>query len=267
MDAHEDLPPAGKAVLEIKDLNKSFGGLRAVWHFDLSLREGEIKGLIGPNGAGKSTVFNLVSGVYKPDGGCVTFLNEDITNRSPDQVAGRGIARTFQTVKVLADVTVLDTMKTACFLVTHYNALDALFQTGRYRRQEQELEEKALSYLRLLGIDHLYDQRVSELAYGIQRKVSIARSLTLSPRVLLLDEPMCGLNHTEKDELIETVLRLKDAFGLSIILVEHDMKVIMGICESVVVMNQGTVIAEGSGLEIRKNPEVIEAYLGTGATS
>ena len=261
MTSDEGRPRDG--ILKLQRLSKSFGGLKAVMDFSMSLEEGEIKGLIGPNGAGKSTVFNLVSGLYRADAGRVVFNGEDITNRSPDQIVKRGIARTFQIVKVLEDTSVLETMKTAFFLVSGYNAMDALLQTKRYRRQEKSLEEQAITYLELLGVDHLRHQKVNELPYGLQRKVSIARSLTLSPKILLLDEPMGGLNHAEKEELMEIILRLQEKFGLSIILVEHDMKVIMDICESIVVMNQGAVIAEGNSKEIRNNLQVIEAYLGT----
>ena len=251
-------------ILQVKKLDKNFGGLKAVQEFDLDLRQGEIKGLIGPNGAGKSTVFNMISGLHKPNAGTVLFQNEDITGRSPDQIAKRGIARTFQIVKLLQGISVIETMKTAFFLSAGHTVFDALFQTRRYQRREKWMEEQALAYLALLGVDHLKNHKTNELSYGLQRKVSIARTLTLSPSVLLLDEPTCGLNHAEKDELIESILHIKDKFELSIILVEHDMQVIMNICDSILVMNQGTAIAEGTSNEIRNNPHVIEAYLGTG---
>ncbi len=265
MTGDQSLPVKGQAILQISRLCKNFGGLRAVHNFSLSLGRGELKGLIGPNGAGKSTVFNLVSGLYKPNAGQVSLGGEDITGLTPDRIVKRGMARTFQTVKVLENTSVLETLKTAFFLRAGYNALDALFLTGRYRRREKELEEGALEYLALLGVDHLKDKIVTELAYGLQRKVSIARALVLSPKVVLLDEPMCGLNNIEKDELTQIVVRLREEFGLSIILVEHDMKVIMNLCDSIVVMNQGEVIVEGTSEEIRHNPQVIEAYLGSEA--
>lgn len=253
-------------ILRLRELSKRFGGLEAVSRFSLLLKEGELKGLIGPNGAGKSTVFNLISGLYKPDGGEVIFKGENITGKSPDRVFRRGIARTFQTVKLMEHVTVLETIKTGLFLRKGYGFFDVVLQTSRYKSQERELQEKAVDSLSLLGVSHLKGKFGNELPYGLQRKVSIARALALSPEVLLLDEPTSGLNDAETNELAEIILRLKEKFGLSIILVEHDMKVVMKVCENIVVMNEGTVIAEGSSQEIQNNPRVKEAYLGTGVS-
>ena len=249
-------------VLEINGLCKNFGGLHAVSDFSMSLARGELKGLIGPNGAGKSTVFNLISGLYKPTRGQIILENRDITGLSADRIVRLGVARTFQNVKIFEHTTVLETMLTAFFLVYQYNILDALFLTRRYFTQEKELTERATYYLSLLGVDHLKDKNGNELSYGLQRKVDIARTLCLNPKVLLLDEPMAGLNSSEKDELIDIILRLREEFNLSIILIEHDMRIIMNVCESIVAMNQGTCIAEGTAAEIRQNPEVISAYLG-----
>jgi len=249
-------------ILQLIQLKKHFGGLKAVSDFSMNLRSGELKGLIGPNGAGKSTVFNLISGLHKPSDGRVMLDTEDITGRKPDYVAGKRVARTFQTVKLLANRSVLETMMTAFFAAYDYNLLSAIFQTRRYRRQEKELEQQALQYLAKLGIAHLKDEYSDELPYGLQRKVSIAAALCLNPRVLLLDEPMAGLTHPEKAELSDIVLKLRQEYHLSIILVEHDMKVIMNLCDSIAVMNNGTLIAEGSSEEIRHDPEVIRAYLG-----
>ena len=249
-------------ILQLIGLEKYFGGLKAVTDFSLKLRLGELKGLIGPNGAGKSTVFNLISGLHKPTGGQVLLDGQDITGRRPDFIAGRKIARTFQTVKLLVNRSVLETMMTAFFAAYRYNALSAILQTRRYRQQENELEQQALQYLAKLGVDHLKDEYSDELPYGLQRKVSIAAALCLSPRVLLLDEPMAGLTHPEKAELSDIVLKLRQDLQLSIILVEHDMKVIMNLCDSIAVMNNGKLIAEGSSEEIRHDPEVIRAYLG-----
>ncbi|MGB9438268.1 MAG: ABC transporter ATP-binding protein [Desulfobacterales bacterium] len=249
-------------ILQLIQLEKYFGGLKAVSGFSLNLKSGELKGLIGPNGAGKSTVFNLISGLYRPTGGRVLLDSEDITGRKPDFVAGKRVARTFQTVKLLANRSVLETMMTAFFAAYDYNLLSAILQTRRYRRQEKELEQQAIQYLAKLGVDHLKDEYSDELPYGLQRKVSIAAALCLNPRVLMLDEPMAGLTHPEKDELSDIVLKLRQEYQLSIILVEHDMKVIMNLCDSIAVMNNGTLIAEGSSEEIRHDPEVIRAYLG-----
>lgn len=249
-------------ILQLIKLKKYFGGLKAVSDFSMNLRSGELKGLIGPNGAGKSTVFNLISGLHRLTDGRVLLENEDITGRKPDYIAGRKVARTFQTVKLLANHSVLETMMTAFFPVYDYNVLSAILRTRRYRRQEQELEQQALHYLAKLGVDHLKDEYSDELPYGLQRKVSIAAALCLNPRVLLLDEPMAGLTHPEKSELSDILLKLREELHLSIILVEHDMKVIMNLCDSIAVMNNGGLIAEGSSEEIRSNPEVIRAYLG-----
>ncbi len=249
-------------ILQLIKLKKYFGGLRAVSDFSMNLRLGELKGLIGPNGAGKSTVFNLISGLYKPTAGQVLLEGEDITGRRPDFIVGKRVARTFQTVKLLANRSVLETMMTSFFLAYDYNALSAVLQTYRYRRQEKELEQQAVQYLAKLGVDHLKDEYSDELPYGLQRKVSIAAALCLNPRVLLLDEPMAGLTRPEKVELSDIVLKLREELDLSIILVEHDMKVIMNLCDSIAVMNNGMLIAEGSSEEIRSNPEVIRSYLG-----
>jgi branched-chain amino acid transport system ATP-binding protein len=252
-------------ILQLIRLNKYFGGLKAVSDFSITLESGELKGLIGPNGAGKSTVFNLISGLYKPTDGRVLLDREDITGRRPDFVARKRVARTFQTVKLLANRSVLETMMTAFFPAYNYNMLSAILQTRRYRRQEQELEQQAIQYLAKLGVDHLKDEYSDELPYGLQRKVSIAAALCLNPRVLLLDEPMAGLTQPEKAELSNILLKLRQEYELSIILVEHDMKVIMNLCDSIAVMNNGCLIAEGSSEEIRHDPEVIRAYLGKGA--
>ena len=252
-------------ILQLEGLSKNFGGLAAVSTFKLSLNRGGLKGLIGPNGAGKSTVFNLISGLYKPNSGRILMEGEDITGCQPDFIARKGLARTFQTVKLLAGKSVLETILTAFFLSYRYNMLDTIFRTRRYRQQEKSMREKAVILLAKLGIDHLKDEISSELPYGLQRKVSIAGALCLNPKVLLLDEPMAGLTSSEKDELIEIILGLKSEFDISIIIVEHDMRVIMNLCESIVVMNNGLLIAEGTADEIRSNPKVVEAYLGKSA--
>jgi branched-chain amino acid transport system ATP-binding protein len=249
-------------ILQLIGLKKYFGGLKAVTDFSLNLRSGELKGLIGPNGAGKSTVFNLISGLYKPTDGRVLLDGEDITGRRPDFIAGRKVARTFQTVKLLANRSVLETMMTAFFKAYRYHGFSAILQTRHYRQQEKELERQALRHLAALGVDHLKDECSDELPYGLQRKVSIAAALCLNPRVLLLDEPMAGLTQPEKTELSDIVLKLRQEFDLSIILVEHDMKVVMNLCDAIAVMNNGRLIAEGSSEEIRTHPEVVRAYLG-----
>jgi branched-chain amino acid transport system ATP-binding protein len=261
LDPEQNAAPNGE-ILKLEGLKKNFGGLWAVSDFSLSLSKGELKGLIGPNGAGKSTVFNLISGLYKPAGGRVFYDGQEITGLKPDKVAKLRLARTFQGVKLLENQTVMQMMMTAFFLFYRYTLLDTVLQSGRYRRQEQEFEHRAMEYLALLGVDHLRNHTGGELSYGLQRKVSIARALCLKPKIILLDEPMAGLNAQEKHDLIEIIRRIKDRFGLSIILVEHDIKVIMNLCGNISVMNQGRLIAEGTAEEIRQNPLVVEAYLG-----
>lgn len=254
----------GDAILAVDRLSKKFGGLEAVTDFNMVVKRGEIKGLIGPNGAGKSTLFNLISGLYKPTSGSVLFDGENLTGKSPDHIAAKGIGRTFQAVKLLANKSVIETMRTAFFMSYRYNAWDTIFQTRRYRDQEKRFEQEAVKHLTRLGVAHLQHKNGNELAYGLQRKVSIAMTLCLNPKILLLDEPMAGLTHTEKDNLIDILLKLKNDFDLSILLVEHDMKVIMNLCKSISVMNYGRLIANGTAEEIRNNDQVVEAYLGTG---
>ncbi|MCF8106144.1 MAG: ABC transporter ATP-binding protein [Desulfohalobiaceae bacterium] len=263
MDASVPRNKAKDPILRLQGLSKRFGGLEAVSDFTMTLERGELKGLIGPNGAGKSTLFHLISGLYKPTKGNFFLEKNELTGQTPDKIVARGIARTFQTVKLLENSSVLETMRTAFFMSYGYKPWDLFFHTKRYRRQEEAFKEKAHEYLSLLGVQDLMGMNGNELAYGLQRKVSIAMTLCLNPKILLLDEPMAGLTHTEKNELTETILRLKERFELSIILVEHDMKVIMNLCETIAVMNQGRLIAEGSGSEIRNNAQVVEAYLGT----
>jgi len=252
------------AILVVRDVSKRFGGLDAVQRFNMAVRQGEIKGLIGPNGAGKSTLFNLISGLYKPTGGTVVFNGENLTGKTPDRIAARGIARTFQTGKLLENKSVLETMRTAFFMSYRYNLLDTLFLTKRYQREEKKIEDRAEALLARLGVDHLKHENGNELAYGVQRKVSIAMTLCLNPKLLLLDEPMAGLTQAEKQSLVAMIRQIKTDFDLSILIVEHDMKVIMNLCESISVMNYGQLIADGSAAEIRRNPQVVAAYLGTG---
>jgi len=265
----DDTQRDGQPILKIDGLNKHFGGLYAVADFSLCLEKGELKGLIGPNGAGKTTVFHLITGYYKPDSGKVVYNGIDITGQSPDRVTKLGIARTFQRIRMLENIKVIDAMKTAFYLQKPYNVFDMLFQTPKYSRKERQLEEKALEYLDFFGIAHLAQEMGNDLAYGLQRRVSIARALALKPDLLLLDEPTSGLNTSETDQIVELFVKIKEEFDLSIILVEHDMRVIMGkgICDRVVVINQGAVITEGTCEEVQRDDRVIEAYLGAGVTS
>ena len=251
--------------LEAKGLEKSYQKKKVVRNVSIKVRRGEIVGLLGPNGAGKTTTFGMILGHIPQDAGKIYLDGEDITGKRPNVIVNKGLARTFQTVKLLEGKSVLETMMTAFFLTYEYNVLDAIFQTRRYKKQEKALEEKAIHFLTKLGVHHLKDEISNELPYGFQRKVSIAGMLCLNPKVLLLDEPMAGLTHSEKNELIDMILGLKEEFHLSIILVEHDMKVIMNLCDSIAVMNNGLLIAEGNSEEIRADQNVIKAYLGKNA--
>jgi branched-chain amino acid transport system ATP-binding protein len=265
----DDTRREGRPILEIEGLNKHFGGLHAVSNFSLRLGEGELKGLIGPNGAGKTTAFHLITGYHKPDSGRVIFRGTDIAGYTPDRITKLGIARTFQKIRMLGNIKVIDAMKTAFFLQTNYNAIDVLLRTPRYSREERRIEENAMELLDFFGIANLAQDMGNDLAYGQQRRVSFARALALRPQLLLLDEPTAGLNPAETDQIVELFIKVKEEFDLSIILVEHDMRVIMGkgVCDSVVVINQGAVITEGTCEEIQQDERVVEAYLGAGVAS
>ncbi len=251
-----------RPILEIKDLKVSFEGIKAVSDFSLLLKKGELKGLIGPNGAGKTTIFNLISGYRKADTGKILYKGIDITYETPDKKVKRGIARTFQKVRIEQQVKVIDEMKTAFFRHMTYNFVDILLQTNKYRREETKIEAEAFEILDFLGISSLSDQVGEDIPHGQQMKVSIARALAMKPEILLLDEPTSGLNTGETLELMNLILRMKEKYDLSILLIEHDMNVIMGICHDIIVMNEGRIIGEGKPEEIQNNQKVIEAYLG-----
>lgn len=251
-----------KPILEIKGLKKRFGGLEAVSDFSLHLKKRELKGLIGPNGAGKTTIFNLISGLLKPDSGQVLYKGIDITYETPDKKVKRGIARTFQKIRIEEQVKVIDEIKTAFFRHMTYNFFDIILQTKKYHREEKKIEEETFEILDFLGIASLADRVGEDIPHGQQMKVSIARALAIKPEVLLLDEPSSGLNTGETLELMDIISKIKEKYDMSILLIEHDMKVIMGICNDIVAINEGKIIGEGKPEEIQKNKKVIEAYLG-----
>lgn len=258
----QTIPKGSDTLLTIKGLTKTFGGLVAVSDFSMDVRSGEIKGLIGPNGAGKTTIVNLISGFYRPNSGQIFFKGNVITNEKADKRVARGIARTFQQIRMSKGMSVLEEINTAFFLQTRYSIFDIILQTPRFLREEQEKVCKALEILEILGIADFAEEISEDLPFGIQRKVSLARSLALKPRLLLLDEPASGLNPKETKEFIKTLFQIKDIFSLTIVLIEHDMSVIMEACDSVIAINYGAKIGEGTPKEIQKNPEVIRAYLG-----
>jgi len=249
---------------EIDKVKKKFGGLTAVSNFSFHLERGELKGLIGPNGAGKTTVFNLITGFYKPDEGKILFKGVNITNKSPDMRVNRGIGRTFQEIKMQKNTKVIDEIKVGFFrhIKYKYNFFDTIFQTSNYIGEEKKIIEKSIELMDLLGITNLADQIAEDLPFGLQRKVSIARVLALKPELLLLDEPASGLNPNETRELIKLIYKIKEKFNLTIIIIEHDMSVIMTICNGITAMNEGNIIGTGTPKEIQNNKKVIESYLG-----
>jgi len=251
-------------LLKIEDLTKRFGGLVAVNRFSLSLSQGDLAGLIGPNGAGKTTIFNLITGVYKPTEGKIIFMNKEITQKKPHQITALGIARTFQNIRLFSKLSVLDNVKVAFHLRLRSNIFAAVFDTPGYSKQELEMEAKAEELLKAVGLLELKNERASALPYGHQRKLEIARALATQPKLLLLDEPAAGMNPEETIGLMRFIQKIKEDFDLTILLIEHDMKVVMGICEKITVLDHGSVIARGTPEEIQNNPEVIKAYLGTG---
>jgi branched-chain amino acid transport system ATP-binding protein len=252
------------SVLKIEGLTKFFGGLRAVHNFDIQVPEGGLYGLIGPNGAGKTTVFNMVTCLYRPTAGDVWFMGENITRLEPHQVTQAGIARTFQNIRIFPRLTVLDNVRIAYHPHAGYEMFDAILRSDRFERRERELTEEAQDFLAVFGLQDLQDEIASSLPYGQQRRLEIARALAAEPRLLLLDEPAAGMNPQETFELMDLIHFIRDRFKLTILLIEHQMRVVMGICEQITVMDFGEVIARGRPREIQTNPQVIEAYLGRG---
>ena len=250
------------ALLEVSNLGIAFGGLQAVSQLDLKIEKGHLYGLIGPNGAGKTTVFNMLTGVYKPTEGNIVLDGNDITGATPEAISKAGIARTFQNIRLFKAMTVLDNVKIAFTKDIHYNLADSLLRTKKYWNTEQELTEKAMEYLRIVHLDDKAGQLASSLPYGQQRKLEIARALATNMKLLLLDEPAAGMNPTETAELLSCIHTIRDTFHVAILLIEHDMSLVMRVCERIQVINFGQTIAAGLPEEIASNQEVIEAYLG-----
>lgn len=251
------------ALLRAENLSKHFGGLTAVDDFSVDIRPNELVGLIGPNGAGKTTLFNLLTGLEKPDEGRIFFHNFDITGLPAHRISHRGLSRTFQNIRLLKNLTVLENIKIAYHQHIRYNLLDAVLRLPRFHREEKEIVRKSMEFLEILGLADLHDHLAGGLPYGKQRKLEIARALATESRLLLLDEPAAGMNPRETEDLMDLIHHIQERFDLSILLIEHDMKLVMNICKRVVVMDAGRKIAEGPPEEIRKNPAVIEAYLGS----
>lgn len=258
-------PKPNEPLLKVKDLSKNFGGLRAVNRINLELYPGDLAGLIGPNGAGKTTAFNLVTGVYQPTEGQITFKGQEIGGLAPHLINQMGIARTFQNIRLFPNLTVLENVCIAYHSHAGYSMQDAILRNGRFETKEKELLEKAQDFLSIFNMQDRQAEIARNLPYGQQRRLEIARALAANPELLLLDEPAAGMNPNESIALMDLIHFIRDRFKLTILLIEHQMRVVMGVCEKITVMDFGEVIAYGAPQEIQSNPRVVEAYLGRGA--
>jgi len=250
------------ALLKATKLSKVFGGLKAVSNFEVSIDKGELIGLIGPNGAGKTTAFNLLTGVYEPTTGEIEFDGKSIIGLKPYQITQRGLARTFQNIRLFAELSVLDNVKIAYHFHVKYGILESVLRVGRYHKEEAEIEKKAIELLQIFQLADKKDEIAKNLPYGDQRRLEIARALAAQPKLLLLDEPAAGMNPQETQQLMKMIQWIKKEFDLTILLIEHDMSLVMNVCERIYVLEYGSIIAQGIPEEIKNNPRVIEAYLG-----
>jgi branched-chain amino acid transport system ATP-binding protein len=250
------------SLLEVTNLGISFGGLRAVDEFNLSIEQGELYGLIGPNGAGKTTVFNMLTGIYKPTDGKIFLDGKDVTGKKTADINKAGVARTFQNIRLFGDQSVLDNVKIGLHNSFEYGTATGIFRLPKFFATEKEMDKKALEILSVFGLDSSADILASNLPYGKQRELEIARALATNPKLLLLDEPAAGMNPNETRDLMNTIALIRKEFGVTILLIEHDMKLVSGICEKLTVLNFGRVLSQGKTSDVLNDPEVIKAYLG-----
>ncbi len=249
-------------MLDIKNLGISFGGLRVVDEFHIQIKKGQLYGLIGPNGAGKTTVFNLLTGVYQRDSGSIELDGKNIAGLSTAQINKEGIARTFQNIRLFNNLSVLDNVKTALHNSYKYSTMEGILKLPKYKKMEAQMDDEAKGLLEIFGLDEFMYDFASNLSYGKQRELEIVRAMATKPKFLLLDEPAAGMNPSETTNLMKTVSFIRERFDLTILLIEHDMKLVSGICEELTVLNFGRVLTYGKTAEVLKNPEVIKAYLG-----
>lgn len=250
------------AMLEVKNIGISFGGLKAVDNFSLTIEKGQLYGLIGPNGAGKTTIFNLLTGVYKADHGSIFLDGKELTGKSTIEINQAGIARTFQNIRLFKDLSVLDNVKVGLHNHHPYSTIEGIFRLPHHYKVEKEMNARAMELLKVFDLDKECDYKASNLPYGKQRKLEIARALATDPKLLLLDEPAAGMNPNETAELMDTIRFVRDHFDMTVLLIEHDMKLVSGICEKVTVLNFGQVLTQGETSEVLNDKRVITAYLG-----
>ena len=251
-----------KPLLVVKDISISFGALKAVDNFNLEINSGELIGLIGPNGAGKTTVFNILTGVYNASSGEYTLDGENVIKTSTSALVKKGLARTFQNIRLFKYLSVLDNVVVAYNFRMKYGILSGMLRFPNFWREEKEAKEKAMALLKIFDLDKYAEMHAGNLPYGEQRKLEIARAMATEPKILLLDEPAAGMNPKETEDLMNTIKLIRDKFGIAVLLIEHDMKLVLGICERLVVLNYGQILASGDPQEVINNPKVVEAYLG-----